>query len=169
MQSRSSSSLIWAVAAAGLGAGGYYYYAQSSGTPVILGEKAFKGGDQGFISLKLENVEVYNHNVKKLRFALPNENDVSGLPVTSAVITKYKGPEDQKATIRPYTPVSAVDEKGHVDFTIKRYEGGPMSTHLHDMEPGQRLDIKGPIPKYPWEENKHPAIALIAGGTGITP
>lgn len=44
-----------------------------------------------------------------------------------------------------------------------------MSEHLHDMTPGQRLDFKGPIPKYPWEANKHSHIALIAGGTGITP
>jgi cytochrome-b5 reductase len=44
-----------------------------------------------------------------------------------------------------------------------------MSTHLHDMEPDQRLDFKGPIPKYPWAANKHKHIALVAGGTGITP
>lgn len=52
---------------------------------------------------------------------------------------------------------------------IKKYEGGPMSTHLHDMNPGQRLEIKGPIPKYPISENQHDHIALIAGGTGIAP
>jgi len=40
---------------------------------------------------------------------------------------------------------------------------------MHDMVPGQRLDMKGPIPKYPYEANKHDHIALIAGGTGITP
>lgn len=44
-----------------------------------------------------------------------------------------------------------------------------MSEHIHNMEPGQKLDMKGPIPKYPWEQNKHDHIALIAGGTGITP
>lgn len=44
-----------------------------------------------------------------------------------------------------------------------------MSEYLHNMQPGQRLDFKGPIPKYPWETNKHNHIALIAGGTGITP
>jgi cytochrome-b5 reductase len=37
------------------------------------------------------------------------------------------------------------------------------------MEPGQQLDVKGPLPKYPWTPNKHSHIALIAGGTGITP
>jgi len=44
-----------------------------------------------------------------------------------------------------------------------------MSEHMHEMVPGQRLDMKGPIPKYAWETNKHEHIALIAGGTGITP
>ena len=56
-----------------------------------------------------------------------------------------------------------------MDLIVKKYEGGPMSTHMHDMVPGQRLDFKGPLPKYSWSENKHEHIALIAGGTGITP
>jgi cytochrome-b5 reductase len=44
-----------------------------------------------------------------------------------------------------------------------------MSEHLFSMTPGQRLDFKGPLPKYPWTVNKHEHIALITGGTGITP
>lgn len=44
-----------------------------------------------------------------------------------------------------------------------------MSTHLHEMVPGQLLDMKGPIPKYPYSPNKHEHIGLVAGGTGITP
>lgn len=44
-----------------------------------------------------------------------------------------------------------------------------MSTHLHDMDVGQLLSFKGPLPKYEWSPNKHEHITLIAGGTGITP
>jgi cytochrome-b5 reductase len=44
-----------------------------------------------------------------------------------------------------------------------------MSEHLHNMKPGDTLDMKGPIPKYPWSANKHEHIALITGGTGVTP
>lgn len=44
-----------------------------------------------------------------------------------------------------------------------------MSEHMHSMNPGQRLEMKGPIPKYAWSPNKHNHIALISGGTGITP
>lgn len=130
---------------------------------------AFTGGDQGFISLKLENVEEINHNTKKFRFALPEENQVSGLKIASALITKYKGPEMEKPAIRPYTPTSDEEERGFIDLIVKKYPGGVMSEHMHNMNPGQRLDFKGPIPKYPYEENKHHHIALLAGGTGITP
>ena len=141
----------------------------ASAPQAAAGGKAFTGGDQGFISLKLESVENVSHNTKKFRFSLPNTSDVSGLQIASALITKYKGPQDEKPVIRPYTPTSDEDQQGFIDFVIKKYEGGAMSTHLHSMAPGQRLDFKGPIPKYPWEPNKHKQIALIAGGTGITP
>jgi cytochrome-b5 reductase len=99
-------------------AGGYAWYsyggagvkdaakdaaAKASGA---VASKAFTGGDQGFISLKLDSVENVNHNTKKFRFALPEPDQVSGMPVTSALITKYKGPEMEKPVIRPYTPVN---------------------------------------------------------------
>lgn len=82
---------------------------------------------------------------------------------------KLKALTQWKPVLRPYTPTSDEDERGFMDFVIKRYPNGPMSEHMHNMNPGQRLDIKGPLPKYPWTENKHNHIALIAGGTGITP
>ena len=65
--------------------------------------------------------------------------------------------------------MTKTDEPGYLDFIVKRYPNGPMSEHLFSMNPGQRLDFKGPIPKYQWTANKHDHIALIAGGTGITP
>lgn len=74
-------------------------------------KKAFTGGDQGFIGIVLDKVEIINHNTKKLRFKLPEVDQVSGLNVASAILTKYKGPENEKAVLRPYTPVS--DESKH--------------------------------------------------------
>jgi cytochrome-b5 reductase len=62
-----------------------------------------------------------------------------------------------------------IGDRGYLDLLVKAYPNGPMSNHLHSMNVDQRLDFKGPIPKYPWEANKHDHIALIAGGTGITP
>ncbi|KAK4155522.1 hypothetical protein C8A00DRAFT_31658 [Chaetomidium leptoderma] len=132
-------------------------------------KQALTGGEQGWVSLKLEEVETINHNSKRLRFALPEDDMVSGVHVTSAILTKFKPADAEKPVIRPYTPINDEDARGYMDLLVKQYPNGPMSTHLHDMVPGQRLDIKGPLPKYPWTANKHDHIALIAGGTGITP
>jgi cytochrome-b5 reductase len=82
-------------------------------------KKTFTGGDQGFISLRLERIENVNHNTKKFRFALPDEDAVSGLQVASALLTKYKGPEMEKPVIRPYTPVSE-EGRSPSSFTSSR-------------------------------------------------
>lgn len=89
--------------------------------------------------------------------------------MTAALLTKHQTEGQDKPTLRPYTPVSDEDAQGYVDFVIKRYPNGPMSEHIHSMKPGDKLDFKGPLPKYPWAPNKHEHIALLAGGTGITP
>ena len=143
--------------------------AKSITSAVSKTKPAFTGGDQGFFDLKLDSIEEINHNTKKFRFALPDSENVSGLQVASALLTKYKGPDMEKPVIRPYTPVSDESEKGFLDLVVKRYDKGPMSEHLHNMQPGQRLDFKGPIMKYEWTPNKHDHVCMIAGGTGITP
>ena len=58
-----------------------------------------KCGDQGFIDLKLESVEEINHNTKKFRFALPNSDNVLGLSIALALLTKYKGLKINKPII----------------------------------------------------------------------
>ena len=180
---KGSNTMLYLAGAGALAGAGYYFL---GGTPVAkkaeekvkeaseklpIGEvkKALTGGDQGFISLKLEEVEIVNHNTKRFRFRLPEDDMVSGLHIASAVLTKFKPLDAEKAVLRPYTPISDENTQGYLDLLVKKYPNGPMSTHMHDMVPGQRLDIKGPLPKYPWEANKHEHIALVAGGTGITP
>ena len=44
-----------------------------------------------------------------------------------------------------------------------------MSTHLHSLQPGDRLRFVAPIKGYAWTPNRHPHVTLIAGGAGITP
>ena len=53
--------------------------------------KAFLGGDQGFIDLKLSNVEHVNHNTKKFRFELPGKDQISGLAVACEDIRRQEG------------------------------------------------------------------------------
>lgn len=51
-------------------------------------KKIFGRAGPSFTRLTLENAEDVNHNTKKLRFALPSENAVSGLPLTCELETR---------------------------------------------------------------------------------
>ena len=52
-----------------------------TGTSATSAPKVFTGGEQGFVSLKLEDVEMVNHNTKRFRFSFENPESVSGLTV----------------------------------------------------------------------------------------
>ncbi|PVH82443.1 NADH-cytochrome b5 reductase-like protein [Cadophora sp. DSE1049] len=120
-------------------------------------------------SLRLASSEVVNHNTKRLRFEFPNEDARSGLVLTSSVlvITWPKG--KMFPTIRPYTPVSPLDQRGALDLLVKKYPDGKASTYLHSLNPGDTLYFAGSLKGYRWTPNKHPHVTLIAGGAGITP
>lgn len=129
--------------------------------------KTFKGNDE-WIDLKLSKSWETTHNTKHFVFELANKDDVSGLINASCLLTKFITPKGNNV-IRPYTPISDVDDKGTLEFVIKKYDGGKMSTHMHDLKPSDTLSFKGPVVKWKWEPNQYKSIALIGGGTGITP
>jgi len=96
------------------------------------------------------------------------------LPVASCVLVKSSDPEalkddKGKPIIRPYTPTSRPDLPGELHFLIKRYDNGNASKHIHSLKVGDNLGIKGPNPKFPYQLNQFEEVALIGGGSGITP
>ncbi|RKP03193.1 hypothetical protein CXG81DRAFT_9841 [Caulochytrium protostelioides] len=123
----------------------------------------------------LKRIVDVNYNTKIFRFRLPAGATELGLPTASCVLVRFQDGVDAKGkkkfVVRPYTPLEdpSLGVTGEFDLLIKHYEGGPMSTHIFNMVPGDKLQIKGPIAKYQWKKNETKEIALIAGGTGITP
>lgn len=70
----------------------------------------------------------------------------------------------------PDTNHSLPETTGFVDLVVKKYPNGALSTHLHDMTPGQSVLFAGPLTRYQWKaDNAHPHVAMVAGGTGICP
>ncbi|KAG2205102.1 hypothetical protein INT47_002196 [Mucor saturninus] len=124
-----------------------------------------------FRPFTLEKIERVNHNVSLFRFKLPNPTDVAGLPTASCVVFRSDITKEGKTeqVIRPYTPTSLEKTQGHVDFVIKDYPTGVMSRHIHSLNVGDSVDIKGPFVKYNWDEKPVSQVGMVAGGTGITP
>ncbi|CAD6921565.1 unnamed protein product [Tilletia controversa] len=126
-----------------------------------------------FVDFVLKEVKPYNHDSSTFVFELPGDKS-SGLTTCSAVVVKAAGDglkdDKGKPVIRPYTPITSPETSGHIDFLVKNYEKGTMSKHIHNLKPGDKLAIKGPIEKFQFDRpNIFEEVGLIAGGTGITP
>lgn len=119
-----------------------------------------------FVSLPVQSSKYVSHDTKEIVFNLPEDHTLGG---STAFMVLFKHIVDGKAVIRPYTPVSTPDTEGHATFVIKAYPNGKMSQHLHSLNVGDSAEVKGPITKYPLSPNQHKQIALLGGGSGITP
>lgn len=110
---------------------------------------------------------VVSPNTAIYRFALPNKDDVLGLPIGQhiAVSAEIGG----KDVIRSYTPTSSDDDLGHFDLLVKSYEKGNISRYLSLLKIGDKVRVKGPKGQFKYTPTLSDAIGMIAGGTGITP
>ncbi len=63
---------------------------------------------------------------------------------------------------------SPLDED-YVEFTVKRYPTGVVTTALHDCEPGRHLGLRGPLGNgYPVEKMAGRDVVIISGGFAVT-
>lgn len=110
------------------------------------------------------DVSRISHDTKCFRVSLDSPSDSTGLVVSSLVMVKGAGEE-----ARPYTPITLKEELGHFDLMVKAYPNGVVSQYLHQLEVGDKVDIKGPFKKLSYSPNMKKQICMLAGGTGITP
>ncbi|TKW41799.1 hypothetical protein SEVIR_1G341300v4 [Setaria viridis] len=138
------------------------------------------------VRCRLVDKKSMSYNVRLFRFALPSPDQKLGLPVGKHVYVCAS--IGGKLCMRAYTPTSSVDEVGHIELLIKIYfkdedpkfpNGGLMSQYLDSLPLGSTIDIKGPIGHIEYagrggfvvngERRSARRLAMIAGGTGITP
>ncbi|CAL4967210.1 unnamed protein product [Urochloa decumbens] len=139
------------------------------------------------VKCRLVDKKSLSYNVRLFRFALPSPDQKLGLPVGKHVYVCAS--IGGKLCMRAYTPTSSADEVGHVELLVKIYfkdedpkfpSGGLMSQYLDSLPLGAAVDIKGPIGHIEYAgrgsfvvngERRRPArrLAMVAGGTGITP
>lgn len=151
----------------GLAIGGAlaYYLSTASKLRAEAPPSALEPGQ--FTPIPVGSTKYISKDTKEITFDLPEGHSFGG-STAYMVMFKFVTPKGSNV-IRPYTPVSTPDTTGSATFVIKAYKDGKMSNHVHGLNPGDKVDIKGPIQKYKLDANQHKQIALIGGGTGITP
>ncbi|KAL7748643.1 hypothetical protein RI367_006054 [Sorochytrium milnesiophthora] len=176
----SGGMLLAALGAAAAGAAAYYYMGNNGQSATEVANKAASSikdavtmasplDPQAFKPFALKEVLPISPNTAIYRFAFPHMNQRADMPTASFVLTSFTPEGSDKPVVRPYTPTSDEAQLGHLDLVVKQYPTGAMSKHIASLKPGDTLDLKGPIVKYKYEPNMHKEIAMVAGGTGITP
>ncbi|CAO1635536.1 unnamed protein product [Parajaminaea phylloscopi] len=134
--------------------------------------------------VKLHSRIDISHDSRILRFALDRDDQCLGLPIGQHLYMRVKVGDE--VVQRAYTPFSGNELIGYVDVLIKVYlptndfpAGGKMTMLLEAMKVGDELEMKGPLGSFTFlgnstvrwkgKERKIEKLALICGGSGITP
>ncbi|CCH41574.1 NADH-cytochrome b5 reductase 1 [Wickerhamomyces ciferrii] len=110
---------------------------------------------------------ILSHNSGIYRFALPNPDDILGLPIGQHI--SIKAEINGKEIVRSYTPTSNDAEKGYFDLLIKSYPTGNISKYIAELSIGDSIDVRGPKGFFEYVPNQVTHFGMVAGGTGITP
>ncbi|KAI0320604.1 ferredoxin reductase-like protein [Amylostereum chailletii] len=108
--------------------------------------------------LKLLTLNIPSHS-------LPDTSDSRLLdPIWSLFIK-----DDDIQVERPYTPLEGIDDQGNMKFWIKKYPNGEVGRWLHSKQPGENVEMRGPLKTFPFHEELSDEIIMISGGTGFSP
>jgi hypothetical protein len=128
----------------------------SDGKPIVPHE---------FRALELESSSDANYNCKRLRFKFPDADAQLTRSVGACVMVQAI--VDGQTVVRPYTPVSPILSRGYLTLLVKVYDkpNGKMGNHLAAMQPGDKLEFKGPFTKLDYVANS--CVRVRAGWLGV--
>merc|ERR1712224_72184 len=87
--------------------------------------------------------EAHTHDTRKI--TLEVDGDWAGKGSICNVLVK------SEKIVRPYNPLD-VSQKGSLTLLVKRYgEGAKMGSIMHNLKPGQSIEVKGPNQQWPFE------------------
>lgn len=111
-------------------------------------------------TIVLRNLAIY-------RFKLPREDDALDIPVGHHLACCFV--IDGKDEIRYYTPILSHLDRGFFDILVKLYPTGKVLKQFAMLQVGQTVMFRGPVGRMLYEHNMAKEIAMVAGGSGITP
>ena len=109
-------------------------------------------------------VETEDRNLKTFKFVFLNEGDEQKFAYRAGQFAELS--IAGKGEI-PIGIASSPVEKGFVKFTVNK--AGVVTTHLHNMQVGDIMGIRGPLGNwYPWDLMEGKNVLIIGGGFAFT-
>ncbi|MGH9822380.1 MAG: photosystem P840 reaction-center cytochrome c-551 [Blastocatellia bacterium] len=117
--------------------------------------------------MELTRIRRETHDSSTFRFRLPQFGRLNSKP--GQFLTFNWLLNGQKVT-RSYSISSSPTQAGYLEITVKKQQQGLVSAFLNDQaRPGLTVEAHGPSGRFWFDEARHNRVALIAGGSGITP
>lgn len=117
--------------------------------------------------LELEDQTLISKNSAIYRFKLKTHLESLNIPAGHYVAVKVS--VDGVDEVRYYNPINPRIDQGHLDLLVKSYPDGKVSKVFAALQPGETVAVKGPIGNFNYAPNCAKEIAMVVGGSGITP
>ncbi len=117
----------------------------------------------------VESIEVLTDTIKKLRFRLPEGEEISFKPGQYVQLKAplYEGNDEE--VYRAYSIASSPTEKTHLELIIGFVPEGIATTYVHHhLEEGDKVTINGPFGDFYYQDTDAEMI-MVATGTGVAP
>lgn len=113
-------------------------------------------------------IEALTHDMRHLTVKLV---DPPELAFRSGQYVDIRIPgQNETSWSRAYSMANTPSVDDHLEFIIKHYPGGRFSELLEgELEPGDRLDVKGPYGTFTLREKSDRDLIFIGGGSGMAP
>ena len=132
---------------------------QARNTPVPVSRKP--------VILQLVRTERQTHDSVSLRFRITGAQAFRGRP---GQFFTFDWLLDGQKLARSYSISSSPTQTGFVEIAVKKQPEGRVSSFLNERASiGLTVEARGPLGRFRFQENEHKNIALLAGGSGITP
>lgn len=120
-----------------------------------------------WVSLKLYEKVTLTKFITLYKFKLPDGKHNLGCKAGEYVAcrTKLNG----EYVVRYYSPLTPIENVDDLELAIKFDGTGLFSKFMNDLKEGDELEFSGPIGGFAYQPNTYKKLALIAGGTGISP
>ncbi|MBI9021100.1 MAG: 2Fe-2S iron-sulfur cluster binding domain-containing protein [Verrucomicrobia bacterium] len=117
----------------------------------------------------VESLENLNHDIKRLRIALPAGEELDIIPGQYMQIETPAYKKTPEPVYRAYSIATDPRDKTHIDLVIRLVPGGICTTYVFEhMKEQQTLALNGPYGDFRLTDTGKEMI-FIAGGSGMAP
>ena len=104
-------------------------------------------------------------DIRQFQFAVP---ELAALKFLPGQFVSLSGTFGEKKVTRAYSIASLPDGSNTFSICLNRVDDGIFSPHLYALQPGETVDMKGPLGVFVWKPERADSV-MVATGTGIVP